>query len=278
MITDRETNTLYISALLKKKHSKFHQNLLYKLNSVGVTPNYLNNTNDIWCRDFMPIQKHKNFFIQFKYEPSYLSGEKYKEIKTIPKDVWNELGIKVWESDIVLDGGNVVKWEDKVIVTERISKDNPQINENGLYEMIKRELGVNQLIVIPELKDEMTGHSDGIVRFIDSDYVVINDFSKIDREYSRSLKYCLLNSGMKYIEMPNEFELARDSYDATGDYINFLEMKDFVIIPAYGCKTDDLALMVYREIFKNKQVLNIECKEITKGGGALNCITWNIKV
>lgn len=277
MIADNQTNTLYISCLLKEKHPQFHHLFFNTLQSVGINVNYLHNTKDIWCRDYMPIQRDKNQFVQFKFEPSYLDFKKYVSIKTNPKDVWGEMGIKVSESSIVLDGGNVVKSATKAILTNRISKDNPDISEQGLYQTIKRELGVGSVIIIPELKGEITGHSDGIVRFIDEDFVLINDFSKTNKSYGMDLKYCLLNVGISYIELPNELENAKTSLDARGDYINFLEIGDVVLIPSYKYKMDDVALLIYKELFRNKQVIQIDCNEIAVLGGALNCITWTIK-
>jgi agmatine deiminase len=277
MIIDQHTNKLYLSSLLKDKHIRFYNNFTKKLTELGVEINYLNNTKDIWCRDYMPIQRNNHVFIQFKFNPNYLNSKKYDVIRTNPREVWMNMKIRVKESDIILDGGNVVKWKRKAVITNRIVKDNPKMDELGLYEAIKGELGLDQLIVIPEIKGEMTGHSDGIVRFVNANTVVINDFSKIDKEYSRALKFCLLSAGLKYIEIPNELEKVKYDSDDRGDYINFLEMNDFVLIPAFKSKMDEIALSAYRSIFKGKRVDNIDCREIAKEGGALNCISWNIK-
>ena len=277
MITDKETNTLYLSSLLKEKYPQFHQCLAYKLESAGIPINYLKNTKDIWCRDYMPIQTNADSFVQFMYNPSYLRDRKYKALKTTPKDVWEELKLNVHECDIVLDGGNVVKWNDKVIITDRVLRDNADLSEYSIYSGIKTNLGVNELFVIPELKGEMTGHCDGIVRFIDSDRLLLNDFMKIDKYYAQRLKMTLFSSGFYLVEIPNEFEKVENGYsDATGDYINFLEMKGFVLIPAYGSEMDEIVLMKYKEIFKNSIVENIDCREIAKEGGVLNCISWTI--
>ena len=278
MIIDQQTNTLYLSALLKVKYPEFHRNLAQKLHSIGVTVNYLNNTKDIWCRDFMPIQLNEKWFVQFKFDPGYLKYKKYDGIRTNPKAVWGQMNLKVKESDIVLDGGNVVKWYDKAIITDRILKDNPKMSVSALYFGIKHELGVNQLIVIPELKRDMTGHADGILRFTEHNHLVINDFSKIDADYAKKLKLCLFNAGLTFIELPNEFEKAENEIDDRGDYVNFLEMEDLVLIPAFNSEMDAVAELAYKEIFRDKKVVeSIDCSEIAKEGGALNCITWNVK-
>ena len=123
----------------------------------------------------------------------------------------------------------------------------------------------------------MTGHSDGIVRFVDDDTVIINDFTKVDKLYSKILKLSLLSAGLRYIEIPNELEKAQGISDDRGDYINFLEMQDFVLIPAFKSRMDEVVLSVYKSIFKGKRVENIDCRDIAKEGGALNCISWSIK-
>lgn len=277
MIADKETNKLYISSLLKDKYPKFHQRLAQILSSHGITINYLDNTKDIWCRDYMPIQISEKWFVQFKFTPGYLNYKKYDRIRTNPNVVWREMRISVKESNIVLDGGNVVKWHDKAIITDRILKDNPEMSVSALFFGIKYELGVSQLTVIPELKGEMTGHADGILRFIDHDHLVINDFTKIDAQYAKKLKLCLLSAGFTFIELPNEFERAKNSLDDCGDYVNFLEMEDLVLIPAFGSEMDAVAELAYYEVFRGKTVVSIDCSEIAKEGGALNCISWNIR-
>jgi len=278
MIQDNETNSLYVSALLKSTYPKFHKQFVEKMSDLGVEINYLQNTKDVWCRDYMPIQRGEKWFVQFKYEPDYLKEKEYDKIRTIPKDVWKEMGLNIIESDIVLDGGNVIKWKDKAIITDRILKDNPSVDTSALYDKIRFDLGVSQLTVIPEIIDEMTGHADGIVRFLDYDYLLINDFSKIDYDYSRKLKLSLLSAGYKFLVLPNNLESAKNNLDDRGDYLNFLEMKDFVLYPSYNKENDYLIERILKELFRDKKrVETIDCNDIAKEGGVLNCITWNIK-
>ncbi len=275
MITDKETNTLYVSSLLQTKYVSFHKRFVETLNKNGIAINYLRNTKDIWCRDFMPIQRSEKTFVQFQYEPIYLKG--YEHLKSNPKEVWKDLGINVVQRNLVLDGGNVVKWDNTIVVTDRVYKDNPDWNETEICNELKAQLAVEKVIIIPEPKDDMTGHSDGILRFIKEDIVVINDFSKIDKEYYLRLKHSLLSEGIQYIEIPNEYEKNKSKTDDTSDHINFLEMENLVLVPKYGIKTDEVAMNIYSELFNGKKVDFIDCRGIAKQGGVLNCITWNIK-
>ena len=63
---------------------------------------------------------------------------------------------------------------------------------------------------------------------------------------------------------------------ANGDYINYLQMENTVIIPTFGIKEDDLAVRQLETIFAGQTITTINSNEIANDGGILNCITWNI--
>ncbi|MBR6035419.1 MAG: hypothetical protein IKP41_00480 [Bacteroidaceae bacterium] len=75
----------------------------------------------IWARDYMPVQVRKDKFVRFCYAPDYLRES--PEYKPDTSAVLSELGIEVIDSDIVLDGGNVVSCGDKVILTDKIIRE-----------------------------------------------------------------------------------------------------------------------------------------------------------
>ena len=70
--------------------------------------------NDIWVRDFMPIQRHDGKLIVYAYRPDYLEGDKGRYITdcrealtSIKKD--DSLAPRgVIETDLVIDGGNAL--------------------------------------------------------------------------------------------------------------------------------------------------------------------------
>jgi agmatine deiminase len=61
-----------------------------------------------------------------------------------------------------------------------------------------------------------------------------------------------------------------------GSYINFYQGADFVILPAFGVKEDEIALHVMEELFPNKKIHQIYSREILLGGGNIHCITMQI--
>src|SRR5690606_18650302 len=78
--------------------------------------------------------------------------------------------------------GNIVRWANKVIMTDRVFIDNPKYERKRLIKELHELLQVDHLHFVPEQPGDFTGHSDGMVRFIDENTVVINDF-KLEKEW-----------------------------------------------------------------------------------------------
>ena len=72
MITDFQCNTIYFSALLKDLAPVTYTNLISVLDRYGVAHRLIPNTNDVWCRDYMPIQVTAGEFCGYTYDPDYL--------------------------------------------------------------------------------------------------------------------------------------------------------------------------------------------------------------
>ena len=119
MILDRETNFVYLSQHLEKRQH-FFEGLIAVFDKHKIQFRLLPETKDIWCVDYMPIQIGLNDFIQFKYEPDYLQTEEFISIQTNPNLVCDVIGIRPLKSDIKIDGGNVIKGKDWVILTDKI--------------------------------------------------------------------------------------------------------------------------------------------------------------
>ena len=72
MITDFQCNVVFLSSLLQNRAPKTCASLVAALHRHGVACHFLNETNDVWCRDFMPVQVEEDVFCGFDYAPDYL--------------------------------------------------------------------------------------------------------------------------------------------------------------------------------------------------------------
>ena len=280
MITDKETNFVYFSALLPRRYPKFFKKLKAILKRKGIKYGLLPHTKDIWCRDFMPIQISKNRFVQFKYDPKYLKPKKYRAKKTDPSKVCEAIGIKSIISDIKIDGGNIVRSKTKAIVTDRIFSENPNYSKKRLLKEIARLLEVKKIIIIPECPDDLFGHADGIVKFIEApwagkDIVYVSDCSEWYPEFFAKLLKILLEEKLVPIILPFETVYDKKSISATGIYVNYMQVGKTVVYPFFGKEADKIAHRKFFS-FSGSWAIPIQASEIAKEGGVLNCISWNI--
>ena len=276
--SDENTNFLYLSGLLKEKYGPFYERFIPILEKNRIDFGFLPNTKDVWAKDFMPIQVAKGRFIQFRYEPDYLvKCKKFRATISDVADICGAIGVTATKSDIVLDGGNLVRFGRKAILTSKIFKENPGYTETGLLRTLEELLQLEKIIVIPPEPGDWLGHADGMVRFLDESTVLINDYSREQtKDFPRDLRMSLRNAGLELIEIPyNPYEI--ESEDAAGGvYINYLRMKDFVLVPAFGLPEDERAVYELSRIFSGLALDTVRSDEIANEGGVLNCISWNI--
>lgn len=281
MITDNETNFLYLAdSLNKKEYSSFCERFEKKLKENNIDYDFLEGTKDIWCRDYMPVQISKDGFVQFKYNPDYLRDDRewkktISDVASICKNV-KKINFRPTHSTIIIDGGNVIKAKDKVIMCDKIFSENPQIDDRKLIKELEERFQVDKIIFVPWDKNDFIDHADGMIRFIEDNRVVINKYGKEDEEFKSYLFTALHNAGLDWEEIPYNPYRNESYIDAKGIYINYLQMKDIVFVPKFGIKEDDVAFKAFERIFVGQKIVQVDSTEIAKDGGALNCITWNI--
>lgn len=272
MLPENQNNVLSLSPLLKNRFPFWTKKFIDFLSLYKIPVEWLSETKDIWARDYSPVQIYPNSFISFRYDPSYLKG--YDAIRTSREPFRSLLKDSLKELDLVLDGGNVVSGTDKVILTDKIYKENPSYSSNQLKALLGESLDAEPLIIPQEPYDPI-GHSDGILRFIDDRTVLVNDYSKILPAYHLILLRSLGWYRLKFRLLP--YAPSTSSSDippATGNYVNFLRFRDIIIVPIYSLPTDDPALKIIESSFPSCQILPFDFTVVAKEGGAANCISW----
>jgi len=162
-------------------------------------------------------------------------------------------------------------------MTDKIFKENPGIEERQLIKDLQNLFEVDKLFFVPKDPADFTGHADGMVRFVDEDTVLINKYqANYEPQFQLSLRMALHNAGLEYIEIPYCPDLS-SSDSAKGCYMNYLQMKDVIIIPTFGIEEDDITVKQLEDIFKGQTIKTIDGNDLAAQGGILNCISWNIK-
>lgn len=115
----------------------------------------------------------------------------------------------------------------------------------------------------------MTGHADGMVRFINENTAVGNA-SRSLFGLEAHIKSALRSHEIEVVDFPY-FDSKGDS--AVGCYLNFLETEQAIFLPIFDVEADSLALAKAKSIFE-KQIIPVNINEIAVKGGLLNCISW----
>jgi agmatine/peptidylarginine deiminase len=279
MITDGLTNRVYFSSLLPKKCPVLNAHITEALQKRGIPFFYLSGTKDIWCRDYMPIQIEKDRFVFYKYRPDYLQDKRGLLLQTCIEDVLVEnanqlqsLRGKDFAIDLVIDGGNVVKCGEKIVMTEKVFLENKDKSSwvvswllNGAFE--------SQIIFLPWDKKEKFGHSDGIIHYIGEGKVLLTNYEDFSLYYYRRFRKALEEH---FEVIPLTYNVKR-KHQRSWAYINFLQIGSLVLVPQLGMPEDKQALEQINKALPDCEVVGVPAMEAVRRGGALNCISWNIK-
>ncbi len=282
MITGAETNFVYFSGLLqeKPKYQDFNSRLEDVLKKHTISYGYLPGTRDIWCRDYMPVQVEKERFIEYRYDPDYLLNLKERPSKTYPDLVCASIGLKTLKSDLILDGGNVIRWKDKVILTDKVIPENAgHYRKPELLKKLEEAFQVDEIILIPWNPDDEFGHADGMLRFVDGNTVLVDGYYRTEKSGMGEKLFRVLK-GHRLEVVPLEFKVKNENSRNWG-YLNFLQMEKLLLVPQFGIEEDLQALDQIRKLFPGYaakgQMDSIGAGVLMKGGGVLNCASWNIQ-
>jgi agmatine/peptidylarginine deiminase len=233
---------------------------------------------DIWIRDFSPVIPSKQ--IKFKYLPSCSPEHEAKEIDESFLEWFSKNGLEYQtKTDIVLDGGNVVDNAagTRVIVTERILRDNPSLSKADAKTKLKELLGVKEVAIIPEPANHTTGHSDGSVAWPTDDKILL--LKRDEPTHSESVNELKSSfPGVEIVEVPNHIphEKNRDFDTAINCFVNCVVTDGYIYMPTFNDPHDDEMLKLFQS-HTNKTVVPIQAENVARLGGSVRCLTWQTK-
>ena len=259
-------HSIYLSHHLQTGYTVVYEELCKALEKSGVNHYLLPYSNDIWARDFMPVHVGGGEYLGYVYRPDYITNQKLAT-GDIPINYIEKL-------DAIIDGGNFVFCDDKMIMTDKIFSENPNIKQSKLINKLE-EVCQKELILIPWDMEEEYGHADGMVSYIGNGKLLLNNYCQMGKDgvgFSKRL-HKILNPHFTVTEL--HYSSPWEEMNAA--YINYIETESSVIIPALSTKHDSAsdiaALETFKKIFK-KEILQVYAQPLIKDGGALHCVTW----
>lgn len=275
MITDPQTTTVYFSYLLPMRCPTLYQSLDTILRERQVEYHLLPNTRDIWCRDYMPIQTDEKRFVFYKYNPNYLQKPHLKRTITDVTQIGEVECLRqseVVNLDLVVDGGNVVKCGDKIVMTEKVffeNRDKPRDEVRRLLE----EAFHCEIVFLPWDKVETYGHSDGIIHYAGGNRVLMTNYADSDADMAHKFTR-ILDKHFEVIRL--EYNVKR-KHRRSWAYINYLQIGNLVLVPQLGIPEDEQALRQIAQALPQCEVMGVQALEAVRKGGALNWISWNVR-
>lgn len=277
MVNENKCNALAITKLLQRDYPAVTSKIQEICIDAGVEINNIGNANDYWCRDFMPVQVTRDKYIQFRYDPTYYQSPKYCHLKTDVALLYFNIPGLIRKSEIILDAGNIVYYDNKAIITDKVFLDNPNYKKENLISHLYSILQLEKLIIIPAIPYELTGHADGMLKFVNADTILINDL-RFTTSKSYWQKILISLKLFNIILLPNSFHLNKNTDNATGDYLNIIMVKNIIVAPAYNTTTDRLAHKIIEMAFPTFNLFPILVDDLACKGGGLHCATWNYNI
>lgn len=276
MITDNLTNTVFLSEWLSGECPVLYKSLKKALKANGVACKNIGNGNDYWCRDYMPIQMEEKSFVLYKYNPDYLQARHKRRFIT---DVWNAkfidllLQSTIERLDLTVDGGNVVKCGNHIVMTDKVFAENSDKSPNEVRRMLDEAFQC-EVVFLPWDKSEKCGHSDGIVHYAGGNRVLMTNYDDFDAAFAKEYRRIL----ERYFDViPLKYNV-KQKHKRSWAYINFLQVGKLVLVPQLGIPEDEQALQQIQTALPQCKVEGVPTLEAVRKGGALNCVSWNVRI
>jgi len=255
---------------------------------------FIHPSNDVWCRDHGPSflinpdrQRDKKAIVNWEFN-AWGGKYPYEHDNAISGLIAEKSGLKVFNPGIVMEGGSVEMNGDGTLIASEScllnQNRNPQLDRRDIEKFLTEYFGAEQVLWLSTgiAGDDTDGHIDNVTRFVNKDTVITmiepdaNDVNNLPlRENLQLLKSIRLLNGksLHIVEIPMPSPVYHKRHRLPASYANFYICNHAVVVPAFRCKEDDLALEIFESLFKDRKVIGIDSVDIIWGFGSLHCLT-----
>jgi agmatine deiminase len=225
----------------------------------------------------MPVQVGQNKFVQFRYFPDYLQDEKWAVTVTDPVPVTASLNLDCIQSNLFVDGGNVIKGKDWIILTDKVFVENRGHDRAKILSQLETLLEVRP-IIIPRDPYDFTRSRRRHGTLLRGAHRISKPLQEGRQSPCRESHNALQRAGLRTIEVPYD-PYGNASYDsARGVCINYLQMRNFILLPVFDLPEDEENMRLFEQLFPGVTIATINANAVAEDGGVLNCITSNIQL
>jgi agmatine/peptidylarginine deiminase len=248
-------------------------------------------TDDTWARDCSAIsivQNNETKLLDFCFNAW---GDKFDSSKDnlMSKNLSKYYKSPMASKAFVLEGGAIEGNGTTTLLTTSScmlnTNRNSALDATEITEILKESFGVCEVLYLNHgylAGDDTDSHIDTLVRFIDEKAIMyVKCYDENDEHFSE-LK--LMEDELIALASIHKFKLiALPMTDAIyfkderlpATYANFLFVNGAVLVPTYGVKQDLDAIEIFKNSFKNRDIIGIDCQTLIKQHGSLHCVTMN---
>ena len=247
---------------------------------------------DSWMRDIAPIfykEKNKLQSISFEFN-GYGKYPNFKNDNKISDYISNQLSIPSTKIELILEGGGIT-YDEKgnLFTTESVllnqNRNNP--SKDKITDILISLFELKSVIWFEQglFNDDTDGHIDNILCPIGNNHYLLassKDQSSPNYKVLLEIKKKLLeefskkNTKITITEIPLPSECSIEGKKLVSSYINFYFTKNKIFLPKFGVREDLEVLDLFKSLFKEKQIVMLDTKNINYGGGNIHCVTMNV--
>jgi agmatine deiminase len=249
-------------------------------------------TNEPWCRDHGPIflireAEPKLGIVDWDYNAW---GGKYPPCnldEVVPTRIAQILDRPVFYPRMILEGGSIeVNGAGSLLTTESCllnQNRNPNLGRVEIERRLREYLGVQEILWLGEgiEGDDTDGHIDDLARFVSENTVVtVVEKSREDKNYeplqknlARLREMRIGNRKIDIITLPMPKKIVREGQRLPASYANFYIANSCVLLPTFADPNDQIASSILQNLFADRRVIGIDCRELIWGLGTFHCLT-----
>lgn len=255
---------------------------------------YIHPTNDAWCRDHGPAfvvnrSTGEKAVVDWDYNAWGGKYPPYNLDNAVPSLIGTTLGMKIFHTGIVMEGGSVEFNGAGTVLTTTdclLNKNrNPHLDQSRIEAYLSEYYDTENVLWLSGgiEGDDTDGHIDNLVRFVNKDTVItVVEENSNDSNYGplqdnlKSLQGMRLENGsqLNIAELPMPGPVVYNGQRLPASYANFYIANRCVVVPTYRDSINDRrALEIIQSCFPDREVIGLDSTDLILGLGSFHCLS-----
>jgi len=248
-------------------------------------------TDDTWARDSSALSTETDNEITLLNFTFNAWGSKFEASldNAMNRELAKHYSSNMQDIDFLLEGGAIESnGVDTLLTTTACmfnKNRNTELNAEQITQRLKSYFGATKILYLNHghlAGDDTDSHIDTLARFINEDTIMYVQCEDVNDEHFRELhvmekelQEMAKKHHYKLIPLPMTDALYYDKERLPATYANFLFVNGAVIVPTYGVKQDRVALDIFSNTFRDREIVAVDSSVLVRQNGSLHCVTMN---